>query len=59
LFFTGLIYLRCEEGTEHLKKYTKVTSSDPEMLTSMIGAKILKMNNIWRTDTVEDVETAQ
>ena len=59
MFFTGLIYLRCEEGTEHLKKCTKVTSSDLEMLTSMIGAKILKMNNFWRTDTVEDVEIAQ
>ena len=59
MFFTRLIYLRCEEVTEHLKKFTKVTSSDPEMLTSMIRAKILKMNNIWRTDTLEDVETPQ
>ena len=36
-----------------------MTSSDSEMLTSMIGAEILKTNTIWRTYTVEDVETPQ
>ena len=56
---TRLIYLSCEDGTEHLRKFQKGTSIDSEILTSMIGAEILKRNTIRGTDTVGDAETAQ
>ena len=59
MFFTRLIYLRCEDGTDHLRKFQKGTSIDSEIQTNMIGAEILKRNTIWETDNVGDVETAQ
>ena len=54
-----LIYLRFKEGTERFRNFTKVTSSDYELLTNMIGAEILKTNKNWRAGTVENVENPE